>query len=142
VKDYIPKSGYDAVTAYNYHRGYSGKYEAGGQAKSYLELAQGYKQSWAWILSNSYLPYFIPVISGWSKKPWGSNTPHDECISDPEMFKQHLIDAKTMIDRYPEKTKKTVLICCWNEFAEGSYIEPTKKYNLKYLETVKEVFAE
>ena len=33
------------------------------------------------------------------------------------------------------------VICCWNEFGEGSYIEPTKKDGFSYLEKVKKVFG-
>lgn len=140
VKSFIPESGYDAMSAYNYHRGYSGFYEKGGLSTKFSELAAGYKQSWSWILNNSQLPYFVPVSAGWSKKPWGSHTPHDESISNPTSFRKHLVDAKDIIDRYPDKTMKTVVICAWNEFGEGSYIEPTKKWQFQYLQAIKDVF--
>ena len=141
VKDYIPRNDYDAMSAYNYHRGYSGKYEKGGLSTNYSELMSGYMQSWQWILNNSQLPYFVPVTAGWNSKPWGSNTPHDESISDPSSFKNHLLEAKAMLDRYPDKTMKTVVICAWNEFGEGSYIEPTKKWQFQYLQAIKDVFG-
>ncbi|BEH10157.1 MULTISPECIES: glycoside hydrolase family 99-like domain-containing protein [Geobacter] len=141
IKDFLPNNGYDAISAYNYHRGYSGVYEKGGLAVNYSQLSAGYKQSWEWILSNTSLPYFLPVTAGWSKKPWGSFTPHDECISDPNSFKEHLLASKEYIDSYNIKTKSTVVICCWNEFAEGSYIEPTKRWQFQYLQAVKDVFG-
>ena len=49
--------------------------------------------------------------------------------------------GKEMLDRYPEKTKRIGIICAWNEFIEGSYIEPTKKWGTQYLEKVKQVFS-
>jgi len=142
VTDHIPKSGYDAVSGYNYHRGYNGKYEEGGLSKNFGELAAGYKQSWSWIIKNSRLPYFVPVTTGCSGKPWGSRTPHDESVSDPKSFRKHLQEAKDLVDKYPNKTKKTVVVCCWNEFGEGVYIEPTKLWQFQYLQGIKDIFAE
>jgi hypothetical protein len=36
---------------------------------------------------------------------------------------------------------KILMIEAWNEFGEGSYIEPTKKWGFSYLETIKNVFG-
>ena len=140
VKNFIPKTGFDAISAYNYHRGFSGKHDEGGLSTNYEELASGYRQNWDWIIRNSPVPYLIPVTSGWNSRPWGSNTPHDNSVSTPESFKKHLQDAKRHCDQSPEKTLRTVVICCWNEFGEGSYIEPTKKWQFQYLQQVKDVF--
>jgi hypothetical protein len=32
------------------------------------------------------------------------------------------------------------MICCWNEYLEGNYIEPTEGHGFRYLEAIKEVF--
>jgi hypothetical protein len=143
VKDYMPKNGYDALTAYNYHSkgffgGFTGKEPL---AVNYTQLLDGYKCQWTWILENSRLPFFLPITAGWDKRPWGSNSVHDSCASTPELFMGMLKEAKAIVDRYPIKTEKTVLICAWNEYGEGSYVEPTKKWQFKYLEAVKKVFA-
>jgi hypothetical protein len=144
VLKHMPANGYDALTAYNYHKGLSGKYindVAKPLAVSFADLAAGYKESWTWILENSQLPYFIPVTAGWNKRPWGSNTPHDNSSSTPESFEKHLIEAKKLVEKYPVKTLRTVIICAWNEFGEGSYIEPTEKWGMRYLKAVRKVFG-
>jgi hypothetical protein len=33
-------------------------------------------------------------------------------------------------------------INCWNEWTEGSYLEPDQRNSMKYLEVVREVFGE
>ena len=144
VNNQLPNSGYSALTSYNYHRGLSGKfktYEIKPKAINYKELTAGYKESWDWILKNSSLPYLLPITSGWNQRPWGSNSEHDNCYSTPQSFRSHLIEAKKTISNNYEKTKGTAIICCWNEYGEGSYIEPTKKYKFEYLEQIKNVFT-
>lgn len=144
VKDYGPKNGYDAFSAYNYHRGFSGKYLPDKPVShSYEELDNGYRESWDWILANSKLPYMIPMTSGWDKRPWGGSPDplHDDSLSTPAEFESHLFAAKKRIDSNRDKTLGMGVICCWNEFGEGSFIEPTKKYEFQYLEKIKKVFG-
>lgn len=144
VEHDLPASGYSAISAYNYHMGLSGNYSADmPQSHSYAELTDGYRQSWTWILTHSPLPYFVPVTSGWDKRPWGGSDDkqHDLSVSTPQEFNAHLAAAKSMLDRYPDKTHRTIVICCWNEFGEGSFIEPTEKWRFDYLQQVKDVFG-
>lgn len=138
----LPVIGYDAFTAYNYHLGMSGKPDGRRSSHSYPELADGYEETWSWILKNSTLPYFLPIISGWDRRPWGgSEDPkHDNSSSDLAQFRRHLLRARSMLDQNPIKTQKTVIVCCWNEYGEGSYIEPTKRDGFAYLEALKSTF--
>jgi hypothetical protein len=88
--------------------------------------------------------YITPVTSGWDKRPWGgSEDPlHDNSFSTLSQFKDHLIAAKNSIDiSYEHVGQRMLVICCWNEYGEGSVIEPTKTNKFDYLEVVKEIFA-
>lgn len=137
----LPTQTYDAISSYNYQYAPSESLENRVLSKSYDELSAGYLQTWSFILKNSPLPYVIPVTSGWDKTPWGgSQDPlHDRSFSTPEQFSKHLKQARQVLINNPTKTINTIVICCWNEFGEGSYIEPTKKFGFKYLEQVKSV---
>lgn len=145
VRDYLPSSGYDAITAYNYHsRGFTGEFTGNEDipyANDYSELLAGYKSHWEWILANSTLPYMVPISAGWDKRPWGSNTPHDHCDSTPASFRQMLTEAKKVMSRHADKTNGLGIVYAWNEFGEGGYIEPTKKWKYQYLEAIKDVFG-
>lgn len=144
VNEHGLRSGYSAYSAYNYHRGFSGTYNPLKKpSHSFHELNEAYQQNWDWILENSPLPYILPIISGWDKRPWGgSGDPlHDNSFGTPEEFEMHLIAAKSMLDKYPSKTNRMAIVCCWNEFGEGSYIEPTKKHGFAYLEKIRKVFG-
>lgn len=131
--------GYSAYFAYNYHT-------APGQTRpshSYAELDQVYRAHWRWFMEKSDLPYVIPTTSGWDNRPWGgsSDPEHDKSVSAPEQFRQHLAAAKSLITTYPARSNGLSVICCWNEFGEGSYIEPTKGTGFTYLEAVQSVFG-
>lgn len=139
-----PASGLSALSAYNYHRGYSGTaVSENTTGEGYLRLDNAYRQNWQWLLSKGKLPYVIPMTSGWDMRPWGgSKIPkNDESIASPTQFEAHLREAKRLMDAYPDKTMRMGVICCWNEFGEGSYIEPTQKDGFSYLEKIKKVFG-
>jgi hypothetical protein len=144
VKGFAPAAGFDALSAYNYHFGVEG--DAAKQtspSETFEELDDGYRKQWRWILANSQLPYFPAMTSGWDNRPWGGskNPRHDNSVSTPQTFEAHLRAAKAAMDAHPEKTKRIGVVCCWNEFGEGSYIEPTKKHGHQYLERVRQVFG-
>jgi hypothetical protein len=135
--------GYSAISAYNYHYGLSGVWDHRPPSHSYRELEDGYSETWAWMIKNSEVPYMVPVTSGWDRRPLGGSADpkHDNSTSTPAAFRDQLLRAKQVVDQNPQKTLRTVMVCCWNEFSEGSYVEPTDKFGLQYLEQVKDVFG-
>jgi hypothetical protein len=143
--EFTPKSGFDALTGYNYHWGLASNSNIPTtNSHSFEELDNGYQWEWQRTLKSSKLPYFVPMTSGWDKRPWGgsSDPRHDDSMSTPASFERHLLRAKAMLDAYPEKTRRIGMICCWNEYGEGSYVEPTKLYGFEYLKRLKNVFGE
>jgi hypothetical protein len=128
-----------ATSLYNFH------YNAQNTlAHSYAELDAGYRVIWNRVIPNAIMPYIVPMTAGWDSTPWGgwdSDKQHDNCVSTPQTFKAHLLAAKAMMDKYPEATLKMGVICAWNEYGEGSVIEPTKKWGTQYIDTIKSVFG-
>lgn len=145
VNDYLPSNGYDALTAYNYQSAeFSGQFTGKERlSESYYELLGGYKNQWTWIIQNSKLPYIIPMSAGWDRRAWGGSklSSHDNSGSTPASFKQMLIEGKNIIDANPATTMRMGIIYAWNEFGEGAYIEPTKKWGFQYLQAIKDVFG-
>jgi hypothetical protein len=133
--------GYSALSAYNLHAA-AVRNPFRRLSQSYAELDNVYRMDWEWMGANATLPYIVPMSSGWDMRPWGgSEDPlHDNSVGTPESFEEHLRAARDVMDKQPEAPKVGV-ICCWNEFGEGSYIEPTKKWQFRYLEKVKSVFT-
>jgi len=140
----LPEQAYDALSAYNYQYASGQDISKRSLSNNYKELSAGYLQNWKFIIENSKLPYIVPISSGWDDSPWGGSTPktHDMSVSTPETFAEHLSEAKSLLISNPEKTPYGVIVCCWNEFGEGSYVEPTKKFGFKYLEQIKKAFKD
>jgi hypothetical protein len=139
-------SGYQGFSAYNYHSPASAPLTPArpeNLARSYVELDDSYQDQWAWMRNKAHGLYVLPMTSGWDKRPWGgSKDPkHDDSRSTPAEFRNHLLAARKFLDSNPELTRRMGVICCWNEFGEGSFIEPTKVDGMKYLEQVRDVFG-
>jgi hypothetical protein len=132
----LPLSSYglDALTAYNYN----------GYKTSYAVFDQGYRGQWNSILSNPVLdtldiPYFVPMSSGADESPWNA-TPADNRMSTVNEFDVHVRAGYEKIIANKKKTKQFGIFCCWNEYGEGSILEPTERHGTAYLQRIKDAF--
>lgn len=135
--------GYGAYFIYNYSSGIAGTRGQPRETRSYEELDEVYREHWDWFMKRGDLPYVVPMSSGWDNRPWGGSADplRDRSVSSVEQFRAHLQAAHEVIRGNPGKTLGLGLVCCWNEFGEGSYIEPTKAQGMRYVEAVKSVFG-
>ena len=62
----------------------------------------------------------------------------------PELFKRHLLDAKNLLASIPPRpgSPPMILVEAWNEWGEGSYIEPHQEFGFGYLDAIREVFTD
>ena len=58
----------------------------------------------------------------------------------PYLFKKYLAEAKAWTLAKPE-SERIVVINSWNEWGEGSYMEPDTENGMGYLEAVRDVFG-
>ena len=58
----------------------------------------------------------------------------------PERFEQALLSTKRRLEE--DQGPPIVTINCWNEWTEGSYLEPDTINGMEYLQAIKEVFGE
>jgi Glycosyltransferase WbsX len=137
-------SGFGGYFAYNYHSGPNG--QVAGQSRltrGYDELDQAYRSHWDWMVKRANAPYMLPLTSGWDKRPWGgSKDPlHDASMASPAQFRAHLLAARSVLEANPRRTFSTAVVCCWNEYGEGSFIEPTEQAGARLLDEIKGVFG-
>ncbi len=139
--------GFDSVTSYVWihHVGLP------QQATDYNYVRDRYFEFWERAEQSFELPYFPNMTMGWDSSPRADQSqpfenvgyPFMNTISNntPENFQAALEMAKKKINSNP-KSPRVLNINCWNEWTEGSYLEPDKVNEMKYLEAVKAVFGE
>lgn len=133
--------GYDAVTAYNWPGlGMSGE----GMFAPYETLLAGYRRQWQQLQDASYLPLSpLPLNGGWDSRPWHGENNLVRFGRTPELFRRHVRDARVFLESLsPTPLRRIVLIEAWNEWGEGSYIEPHTEFGFGYLDALREVFTD
>ncbi|MBO5680908.1 MAG: glycoside hydrolase family 99-like domain-containing protein [Lentisphaeria bacterium] len=122
-----------------------------GPTADYLPFRDGYLQFWNEFTANHPgLEYYPNATVGWDStprtradQPWTGcdGYPFGCCMinNTPERFKQALKDIKTQLEESSQKTK-FMTINSWNEWTEGSYLEPDNVNGTGFLDAVKEVF--
>ena len=98
------------------------------------------------------VPYHLNVSMGWDSSPrckagadWMATRrgyPFGAVISNntPERFRAALARAKELTIQCPPK-ERIITINSWNEWGEGSYLEPDTVHGMGYLEAIQSVFA-
>lgn len=144
VNKVLPDMGYLGTTSYNYHFGLAGSYNPHSpptEFHSFEELITGYKTTWSWFFSKTKYEHWPVLSSGWDRRPWGgsSDVLHDNSFGTPTLFRKHVSELAPFLNKR-SSFGRVVMICCWNEFGEGSFIEPTLLHGTDYLESI-EVIA-
>ncbi len=96
------------------------------------------------------VPYYPNVTMGWDASPRcrqedpfeNQGYPFMGTISGntPEAFARALEKARHFLSAHPQ-CNNTLTINCWNEWTEGSYLEPDTEHGMGYLEAIKTVFG-
>jgi hypothetical protein len=58
----------------------------------------------------------------------------------PENWADSLRSMKSWLDRHPN-SRGVVTLNSWNEWVEGSYVEPDTVHGTKYLDAIRKVFG-
>ena len=135
--------GYDAVTAYNWpHLGLAGE----GMYAPFEPLVPAYRRQWENILANAGIPLVpLPICGGWDSRPWHGDNNLVRYGRTPELFRKHMQDARDVLDHgFPPSgnTPKLALVEAWNEWGEGSYIEPHAQYGFGFLDAIRDTFTD
>lgn len=117
----------------------------------YAEIRRQYEVYRENAASQYGRPYFPNVTVGWDSTPRTCQTdnfrlgnyPFTSVIvnNSPEAFEDALRSAKAFADRNLPKGQRLITINSWNEWTEGSYLEPDTQHGTAYLESIRRVFA-
>lgn len=146
VEKAIRALGVNSVTSYTWVH-----YVRVNPQTPYPEWAKGGTGYWKKAQARYPVPYFPHVTLGWDSSPrtdpansWNpqGGYPYTGIVTGntPEEFRKALIKAKEYLDAEP-KADKILTLNSWNEWTEGSNLEPEKKYGLQYLDAIRDVFT-
>ena len=119
-------------------------------ATDYMEQMRGYLKYAETAADELGVPYFPNATMGWDSTPRTEPQSPYENLGYPYMgmyknntpanFEKALAELKRFIEGQKQE-EKVLTINCWNEWTEGSYLEPDKAHGLAYLEKVKRIFG-
>jgi len=87
------------------------------------------------------IPFFPNASIGWDDTPRFPHKNENDIVrfnKSPESFAAYLQEAREYCDAHPDQ-KNLITIFSWNEWIEGGYLLPDRKYGFGYLEAVKKV---
>ena len=138
--------GFDSVTSY----GWTDCTELPKMQTDYDWARAQYFKHWDQARRSYSVPYIPDVAVGWDPSPRADQSqpygnfeyPFTNTLSGntPKRFREALERTKEKV--LGEKTgPRVVTIECWNEWTEGSYLEPDTVHGFQYLEAVRAVFS-
>jgi Glycosyltransferase WbsX len=134
--DRLAGMGFSACTAYNY-AGVRLTDTASPLRATYDEMVEAYEAMWRRVKAESQIPYIVPVSPGWDSRPWYGPRAFVRSGATPAKFRDMCERAK----RYVDPKLKLVISECWNEFGEGSFIEPTEEQGFGALDALRTAFC-
>ncbi len=129
----LQAAGFDSITAYNYLRtGATMRHSA------YRQFLLGHEHIWKALHRSSALPYIPLLTVGWDSRPWHGIRAERKFARRTRDFAEALGRLKAHLDA---TGRRMALLEAWNEWGEGSYLEPNVTYGFEDLEAVRSTFA-
>jgi hypothetical protein len=151
AKEMLNTLGCESVSTYCYIHHYTNLNADGFPTVPYQKAFASAKDYWQKFIKEYPGILYTPNISmGWDASPRCMQSDRFEqrqypwtpvfTGNTPTVFQKQLEEAKKFLDAYNPKHKILVLNS-WNEWTEGSYLLPEKKYGDAYLKAIKAVFG-
>lgn len=137
----LKAAGFDAATGYNYVWTKAPIHERDGKRVmrgTYDDAIVGSEETWGTlqqICAAQGIDFIPPLCPGFDNSPWNGSV----IITGnaPDKFKQMCERAKP----YARSRHRMLLIEAWNEWGEGSVIEPAREWGFDYLDAIRETFV-
>lgn len=135
VNELISDLGINSVTTYTW--------KIAGMNEDYVKWAEnGIRLRLKWDAMID-IPYFPCVSMGWDNTPRYPELGMESVVhlgNTPESFAAYLQEAKQYLAARPDHPP-LIIMNAWNEWVEGSYLEPDMQWGYAYLEAVKKVMS-
>ena len=136
-QEMLKRAGFRAITAYNYPTAGMTAEEKKANRAPYATMFTGMEAIWKEVTSVGVLPYIVPVSPGWDSRPWYGDRALVRTNPSPWIYREMCLAAR----RYVDPKLRMVIAECWNEFGEGSYVEPTLRYGFGSLDAMRDAFC-
>lgn len=77
---------------------------------------------------------------GWDSEAWGFFASKTQWVITGNEYKDLCERAKTFAQDLSQGNR-IIMLDNWNEFGEGHYISPTRKYGFMHLDAIRKVFS-
>ena len=128
------RMGFDSITSYQFG-------ELTDIDREYREICAEMPALWEDWNARFGLPYFPQVSVGWDNSPRFATKRRFGVTRNntPQLFEKALRMAKKFVDDHALPAK-LITVNSWNEWTEGSYLQPDDRTGYQYLEAVQRVF--
>ncbi|MFS8136491.1 MAG: glycoside hydrolase family 99-like domain-containing protein [Thermomonas sp.] len=86
-------------------------------------------------------PLIRGVFPGWDNEARKPGRGYTYARSTPSRYGEWLSDAVEYSKQHPVRGDSMVFINAWNEWAEGAYLEPDRRYGYAYLQATRDALA-
>lgn len=131
----LKMAGFDACTLYSYN---NEGIPHGEKEAPYDTILPTVQPIWEKAMESGVLPIIPCVSPDWDPRPWKAFGGRDtwRTGSTPEKFE---LMCRTLKE-YVDPVLNMIVVGTWNEFGEGSYVEPTKTRGNSYLDAMYRAF--
>ncbi len=129
----VKRLGFSSLTHYQW-------VHVAGSGKDYVDWGMEAIKQWPQYEKTFGIPYLPHVSIGWDNNPRFKERRPIVRNSIPEAFKSFLIKAKQYLD-HRQNQPQIITVNAWNEWVEGSYLEPDMRHGFGYLETLQSAMS-
>ncbi len=133
----LKAEGYEAFTSY--HAFQLAAHRAGSKRFPFADVVETSPEVWRRADQRASGLLYMPIVdTGWSSEPWHGSKSLVIYDRTPELFGKLCRAARDYADR---TGKRIITIGPWNEWGEGSYIEPYAEYGFGDLDALRRAFC-
>ncbi|NUQ62955.1 MAG: glycoside hydrolase family 99-like domain-containing protein [Pirellulales bacterium] len=134
----LKSEGYEAFTSY--HSFQLAHRRAGSDRFPYADVVETSPEVWREADRRaSGLAYFPLVDTGWAAEPWHGDKTITIFDRTPELFGRACREAA---DYAKTAGKRIMILGPWNEWGEGSYIEPCAEFGFRHLDALRDAVCD